>query len=287
VTINALQIGGSGVVVIEHGAGVNGFIQENAVDCNGITKTALQGIYGATGGFFALGAYAAGTVTDCSAAVGATGGFIQSATITPQTTGGAGTYTAICRSDPSGTQDTMNNYLTGQTTTNLTCGATASGNAGVLAAVKATANSIGFVDLGFAEGLPSSAVATCPNAGVACFGIAQVSSFDTILLGHPATTTAATATANGYVNTGASTAPLHAFIKTALGKLATVNPLTNTGFTNVYPDASGSLARVFFYVTNGAPTPVEENFLSFMTQPSATSYFDAQGYFSFYEYTTA
>ena len=79
-------------------------------------------------------------------------------------------------------------------------------------------------------------------------------------------------------------------IKSALKGLSEVNPLTNSGAVDSFPDTSApgtGLARTFYYVTNGSPTTLEQTFLSFITSPNAESYFSSNGYFSVYDYTGA
>jgi len=199
---------------------------------------------------------------------------------------------------------------------------TGSGNAGVLSVTQAckftdkitpannVAGCVGFFDLGFAEGAVTGA--TCQTgwtASTPCgVSIPELSSpadsttaktADTI--NAPSTTAqnqfipgitggACPATVDGIAVASCTTSGLHAFIKSALKSEANVNPVTLTGATSVYPDTTAptnSLARTFYYVTNGAPTATENQWISFMTSYNAEPYFTAQGFFSQYDFTAA
>jgi phosphate transport system substrate-binding protein len=254
------EIGGSGVVVIENGLGAGGFITDLTAPtpnvCQVISKAALALIYGTTDttGYFTI---PAGT---CAAGIAST------ATVgVPAATPGA--IQTVSRSDlPSGTEDTMSGYI-GIADTNGFAGLQVVGNPGVLAQVQKVpgannpGGSLGFVDYGFASGT-AVGLTTGDADGVA---IAQVY-----------TTTAPTAPFTLAIASGTSASAVGTAILTGLKDVA-----SNTNF---YPDTAGSLVRTFYYVTNGNPTPTEQDFLNFMTNPSAESYFTSQGYYPIYSF---
>jgi ABC-type phosphate transport system substrate-binding protein len=358
VTLNAVQVGGSGVVVISSTTALKGsYLTDGSSQCVQISKAALLAMYTDGAFYIATGA--------CSGLVGgAESGMLEAAcvvtTATSTATGCAtaapttatGPYQAVSRSDSSGTADTFAGYLGIATTNNPAYGYPlyasdgANGNPGVLTAVQTctgtvttpaipagTIGCIGFVDLGFAEG--NAAGVACAATSTPCkVSIAEITSNegatadavqlggagvtgnqfvnDLALQGPTLTCTAANQDGAFYASgatlpagctaaaiaAGTSTAGLHNFIKTALISASHTNPLTGTDINSatglaypaVYPDASASgtgLVKVFFEVTNGPPSPVEEQWISFITSPNAQNYFDQNGFFSFYEYTAA
>jgi len=276
VTISPTLIGGSGIVVVENGAGTGGMLQDATPNvCTGITLAALKEIY--TLGTFSIAAGACAAAGPTFSTLDFTGAQITAGT----------TYTAVSRSDNSGTEDTFTAYvgLPNQAANPAgLAGIQQPGNAGVLTYVKGHASTIGFADIGFAEGKASGV--TCPSAGNACgVGLPQV--FSTA----PATVPlAATGSTYGFVNSGTSTAGVEGAIKAALKSLANVNPLTNAGATASFPDTAApgtGLARTFYYVTNGPATPIESEFLHFITTTGAESYYTSNGYFSVYDFSGA
>ena len=89
---------------------------------------------------------------------------------------------------------------------------------------------------------------------------------------------------------GGSTTNLHNLILTSLKKAAFVNPLTLAGQVPLYPDTAAAgtgLARTFYFVTNGAPTLTEEQFISYATNYNQEAAYTSNGYFSQYDMTSA
>jgi phosphate transport system substrate-binding protein len=272
VNLVATQIGGSGIVVITNGLGAGKFLTDGANVCNGIDQAALAKIFNAAlvgnTGFFTIG------VGACAA--GAPDfGILDAANVAYAASGAAGAIQAVSRSDlPSGTEDTFSSYIgTGSSAPAAGfAGLQVSGNPGVLTQVQkapGAANpggSIAFVDLGFAEGA-ASGITCATTSGFAC-GVAIPQVFTNL----PAAAVAFTLNAAS----GASTATIHAAVLAGL-----VNAQKSV---DSFPDATGTLVRTFYYVTNGNPTPTEQDFINFMTSPNAEAYFTAQGYYPIYSY---
>ena len=224
---------------------------------------------------------------------------------------------AVSRVDlPSGTEDTFSSYIgTGSSAPAAGYdGFQAVGNPGVLAQVQKApgtnnpGGSIGFVDLGFAEGAATGTSCTTAS-GTACgVFIPEIESTaaaatpyaqgctaaSTALAPAGAGATTVAGAANCFAGVGQSTGNLHSFVKAALLNYATINPtqVANPTFApgqTEFPDSGGSLARSFYYVTNGTPTPLEQEFLTYMTSPSATvqAFFHNNGYFTVYDFTGA
>ncbi|HUI01112.1 MAG TPA: substrate-binding domain-containing protein [Nitrososphaerales archaeon] len=307
VTINPTLLGGSGVVVIMNGDPANGgFLTDGVNPCVGITRAALKQIFSqATFGINA-NACAGPTYTLDVGGVAA-----------------AGTGIPVSRADNSGTQDQFASYtgLAKQSVGGNYPGTTEQGNPGVLNYVNThgmtgtSIGSIGFVDLGFAEGAASGAVCPAGHASSTTCGVAmpQVdtaapAAFNLV----DAAVAAPAAGSNGYVASGTATkdlplvanvptptaptaaeintANIHNLILSALKKAAFVNPLTLAGQVAQYPDSASpgtGLARTFYYVTNGPPTPVEEQFISYATNYNQESAYTNNGYFSQYDMTSA
>jgi len=156
--------------------------------------------------------------------------------------------TVVQRAESSGTEDTFADYigLKGKLddavagTAVVTVLAHETGNAGVLARVKSTTNSIGFVDFGFAV---ESDLANVEILGVVDGGL---------------TTT--------FVNVGNSTTTLKGEIE---------DELTNEEGTSY---AKG-LTRPLNYITKGAPSAVEQDFIAFAKNLDQQTYFEQCGYF--------
>jgi ABC-type phosphate transport system substrate-binding protein len=232
---------------------------------DGITLAALQALYTAPGG--QVGAVTCGTADGNATIVGFAAGT---------------TYTAVSRSDlPSGTEDTACSYLNnGATVCSSTSnnavalpGVTAVGNPGVLAYVQAHASTIGFVDIGFAEG-----AATTPGSTTAA-GV-------TILepnTANVATTKVSACTASGsfecFAAPSGTTASLDSFIKASLGTSG------GTTTTPVYPDvtAGTGLTRTFWMVTAGPATADAQEFITFMQSPANQGFWTNAGYYSIYQ----
>jgi len=278
--------------VIENGPAAGGFLQDATPNtCFGVSQAALYEIFntlstGQTGAFKIMGAACGGAagVLDYPASNGV------NPSITFVAPGTAGSYQPVSRLDlPSGTEDTFSGYIgTGSSApASGFAGIQVTGNLGVLAKVQSTANTIGFVDIGFAEG-KAAGVTGKTAAGDACgVAVAEVET-DSVTTFPYATAQCTSTTANCYAATGTTLAGLDSLVKSALANYATINPLTTANpSTNVYPDSGGSLARSFYYVTNGTPTPVEQEFLNFMTSPNAESYFTNNGYYPVYAFSTA
>ncbi len=260
--LTANEVGGSGVVVIMNlGAG-------NL--CTGITKAALIELYSTT--TYAIPACVAGKT-------------IISATANANSTAlvaGAG-LTGVSRSDlPSGTEDTFCGLVgtpTCETTSNNAValpGVTAVGNPGVLAYVQSHTGTIGFVDLGFAEGTTQTA------QGVT---IAQVYSVADTTTDVP---TACTTTAqNCYALPSATTAGLHSYIDDTLSDKSVVYTGCNGCYYPDYAAAAGvtGLTRTFWMVTKGPADAEAQQFITFMQSPANQGYWNSQGYFSIYQIT--
>jgi flagellin-like protein len=329
---NPTLIGGSAVVVIENGPSGNGLLQDGSAvpnECQGITRAALDTIFEISGKFgIDAGACAAAgptwntldeavalpgpSATICAASAQVIALGPQATLSVPACTGAPADtgpiYSAYSRSDNSGTQDQFASFtgLPKQSASGNYPGFTAVGNPGVLAAVQGNSKSIGFVDLGFAEGLPAGSV--CPSGtggttGNLCGvsmpmvmtkspGAAPIKASAQSLTSGVAYTEggAATTTYDGYVPISTSSANVHNAIIAALKSAYFVNPLTGQGSKAYFPDilASGTgLARTFYYVTNGTPTPIEQEWLSFITNFNQEYAFTNNGYFSQYDITSA
>jgi len=303
VTINPTLIGGSGIVFITNTVGGHGaFISDPTPSaCNEFSSRAIFEMYNEPNGQFAINAGACATgILDASGVVACGVGL--------------NCFQTYGRGDNSGTQDTVTGWLTGSTVSVYpyanSVGET--GNAGLLSAVQACkavasvgtfSGCVGFVDIGFAKGAPAGV--TCPSgwaAGETC-GVAlpEATSFDATvatLAGTPAATVTVspvptatcTTTSDCFLAAGSSTSALESLIEGALSNYANINPTqTANPTTNVYPDSGGSLARSFYYVTNGTPTPLEQEFLNYMTSPSTTTqaFFTNNGYYSVYQFSKA
>jgi phosphate transport system substrate-binding protein len=287
VTVNPTLIGGSAVVVIENGgstgAGTTGFLLDGANVCLGITAAALKAIY--TLGTISI------TAGGCAAASP------TFSTLDAGSVVAGATYTAVSRSDNSGTQDQFSSFtgLTKQSAGGNLPGVTQSGNPGVLNYVNTHTGTIGFVDLGFAEGAASGAVCPAGHVAVTTCGVAipQTDGKSPTALPVSAGTGSAITSGNGYVSNDAanwSTAKLESLVKTALKTAATTNPLTLAGQIPTFPDSQSpgtGLARTFYLVTNGVPNTNEQRFITFITNFNAETYFTSNGYYSQYDFTAA
>ena len=227
---------------------------------------------------------------------------------------GVGPFVSVSRSDFGGTEDTACGYLKGVQGLSYTSGSgicgkslnVGSGNLGVLQTTQTCASSltspspvgcIGFFDFGFAEGKSPQAAATCSSAagGKPCnIFIAEVStggpsSTITTTLDPLQEVTASGATSSSsYAFTGDKVSNIDTFIKSALKTAATQNPQTlqysqASSLQIFFPDpaassASNPLDRTFYYVTNGTPTSAEQDWISFMTNYNAESYWLGAGY---------
>lgn len=319
VTVNAVLIGGSVVVPIENGAGANGLLQDaTPLECLGVSQNALSAI-------FQLGSF--GILAGACANAAPTWQILQSSTPTenasPSTTictstanalntytlsdGTAFTfpacaaqpppYTAVSRSDNSGTQDQMASFLAGhpakQSSGGNWAGVTQQGNAGVLNYVNSHSGTIGFADLGFAEGAATGSICPSPHPTQTTCGVGMPQAFTTnkaAAVTASAAPAVMTSSAQGYVAKGGSTTAAEALSKAALKSAGSVNPLTLAGQVSVYPDAKApgtGLARTFYYVTNGTPTPLESQWLSFITNFNQEYAYTNNGYYSQYDFTQA
>ncbi|MDA4123595.1 MAG: hypothetical protein OK456_10490 [Thaumarchaeota archaeon] len=321
VTINPTLIGGSVVVPIENGAGANGMLTDATPnECLGISQDSLSAIYQI--GSFGIDAGACATTTPnfstLLASTGATGEDSSPSTTICTSTAAAGTYTladgaavafsacatqpppytAVSRSDNSGTQDQMATFLNQhpakQATSGNWAGLTESGNPGVLNYVNTHTGTIGFVDLGFAEGAASGSVCPGTHTPQTTCGVGMPQAFTSAKGGYPVGLTAAPVTmttgAQGYIKNGGSTVAAETLSKAALKLAALVDPLTLTGLAASYPDThapSTGLARCFYLVTNGTPTVPEEQFLSYVTSYNQEAAFSSNGYYSQYDITSA
>jgi len=324
VTINPTLIGGSAVTVIESGPGTGGFLWDGTNACQGITKAALASIF-SLGTFGIMGSAVTKpcdpaanfqtldqpttgvspitSTTICSTVTSATTSItLNSKTVNFPACGAGDVYpiSAVSRADNSGTEDQFVSYvgapLQKQSAGGNFPGVTEQGNPGVLNYVNTHANSIGFVDLGFAEGAASGAVCSAGHAtSTTCantqpLSMPQVDTATPTALPFNAAAAAPAAGTNGYVATGGNTANIHSLILAALKSAAFVNPLTLAGQKAFYPDTAASgtgLARTFYLVTNGTPTIPEEQFLSYATNYNQEAAYTSNGYFSQYDMTSA
>ncbi len=318
VNLVATNIGGSGVVAIEHGPATGGFLDDgSATDiCYGLTSAAAEAIW--TDGAFYI---ANGGCSDASPIYGVLQATYvcneNTAAVVTATLGegsgctGAATtaysvkYTAVSRSDiPSGTQETFGAWAGFSSSAQDTSqfggaglGTTATGNPGVLSAVETTTDTIGFVDIGFAEqqtllttpstlAIPAMYTSTTPYSGST-----QGDSTAPATLGTGAgqatpvacssATVPATPTSVGiycYAAESSSTKNIDTTIKNALSGAGPEFPDNNAG--------TNQLSRTFWYVTNGEPTPVEQDWINFIINPGSSTYFTNQGYYSVYQYKT-
>jgi hypothetical protein len=200
-----------------------------------------------------------------------------------------------------------------------------SGNLGVLQSTQSCSSSatgvanllgcVGFFDFGFAEGKSAQAAATCASAAGShpCnVFVAEVSTNDGVTSGEtsPGLDTLQEVTASGATSTssyallvgsasanGDAMGNIDTFIKSALKTASTQNPQTlqysqASNLQTFFPDpaastASNPLDRTFYYVTNGPATSAEQDWISFMTNYNAESYWLGAGYYSQYDFTSA
>jgi phosphate transport system substrate-binding protein len=293
VNLVATNIGGSGVVVIENTPIVDG----TPDTCYGVTSGAMALIY--TYGTFYLSATACGAATH---------GYLTTAGVfAAAQTGGAGPYVAVSRSDiPSGTQETFGAWMGFSSTQQdesqfgsaTATGLTEVGNPGVLATVENTANTIGFVDVGFAEQqtLLKAAVfipALTTTAGQPSASSVVATSDATTTINTPVDCATGTATAtSGTVPTSPTSDPLNCYALKgeSTSKIDTTIKNALSGAGPNFPDntaaAADQLARTFWLVTNGPATAPEQDFINFLTNPGSSTFFTNQGYYSVYQYKT-
>jgi phosphate transport system substrate-binding protein len=317
VNLQAFQIGGSGVVPITTStadgkaiAGADPLEATFPVDaggnaCEEISAAAFVAMYSAAGGQFSIDGAApcAGPAHTLQAsAIGVAAAYAAGVNSAP--------YQTMSRGDNSGTADTFAGWLgVSPSTYPLLNSLPETGNPGLLSAVQkcsvsGVAGCVGYVDLGFAEGAPAGL--SCGSgwkASTPCgVAIPQTSSVDPPP-GPAATCTSAALTpsttggsdscyAVGNISgtAGTTTVGLHTTIGNALKAFSNMDVYTNSGYTVNFPDQSAKstgLVKVFFYVTNGTPTPVEQEWLNFMLSPNAQPYFDANGFFAWVEYAAA
>jgi ABC-type phosphate transport system substrate-binding protein len=320
VNLQAFQIGGSGVVPImtstATGAAISGtaplttgFITDGTPNtCEDVSAAAFTAMY--TDGEFWL------STTSCTSGAGGIHTLSAAnvyASATAAGTGAIGPYLTISRADNSGTADTWAGWLgVSPSTYPLLASAGATGNPGLLTAVQDCGKSgtlttgsfptglvgcVGYVDLGFAEGAVSGL--SCGSgwtASTPCgVSIPQTSSNDGTGIDALAecTTSAPSAssdTGSCYAPFGVTTSGLHTAILNALKLFSNANPYLNSGYTVQYPDTSAKstgLVKVFYYVTNGTPTPTEQTFINFMLSPNAQPFFNDNGYFAWVQYAAA
>lgn len=296
----------------------NNFITDGVNKCYEVSQAAAIAMY--TDGSFYLASGTGAVASSCAGNQLGSGGVFPTAAAATAYLGAdtaqvvTGPYLSVSRSDNSGTADTFAGWLGKTSTYPLLQSEGALGNPGLLATVQTAedngagsiltaqttnvAGLIGYVDLGFAEGaVAGTACQTGWTAGTPCNVSIPEASTDQLAAGPPATTfdpllacTAATAAANCYVAVGTSDSNLHNFILNALKAFSNANPYMNNGYTVSYPDAnspSTGLVKVFYYVTNGTPTPIEQDFISFMLNPNAQAYFNDNGYFAWVQYAAA
>lgn len=200
--LQSYQIGGSGVV----------FIVPSTTANNVIAKADLATLYDATAGT---------TLTTAGTTI--TGADIA-----------GGVFT---RAESSGTKDTASKYLfnSDSTIANAVEVTGKTGNSGMLEAVKATPNSIGYVDYGFAFDANGNAVS----------GIKAVSIVD-----------------------GVTYVP---------SKTSILNGLKGKTDATGYP---ANLVRPLVYITNGEPSSVVKDYITYCQSPGAQADFEAAGMFA-------
>jgi phosphate transport system substrate-binding protein len=267
----ANEVGGSGVVFISNIPTASSTTCTGAV--NGITLNALEELYK-----LGTGTPQCGTGATLTLVIGFAAG--------------AG-VTGVSRSDlPSGTEDTACSYLNTNATQQpcasasnnavALAGAGAVGNAGVLAYVVGHTGTIGFVDLGFAEG-----AATTPGSTTAQSGILQV--FSNVSNESDIVDCATGAKAqNCFAVKGESTSNLHAFIQKGLSQTAGTSSsptFPDVGLSTTTGLGSTGLTRTFWMVTKGPATAESQQFITFMQSPANVGYWHSAGYFSVYDIT--
>jgi phosphate transport system substrate-binding protein len=156
---------------------------------------------------------------------------------------------AFQRADASGTEDTFTDWLKNDTFDSDIEGKV--GNAGVLAAVKDTPNSMGFVDYGFAADGASV-------TGVQILGIGDDGRSGRI---YNATDITSDNLKDALKDEDDSKYP--------------------TG--KVGPNSIPGLTRPLNYMTGSEPTPMVQNFIYFAQSPGAIPYFTECGYFAYTE----
>jgi phosphate transport system substrate-binding protein len=241
--LNTYQIGGSAVVVI-----VN---KDSAM--GNITAKALQT------------AYATATSGKASFTIGADGNV---------TSVGAGTeYTLYQRSEGSGTEETFaewvgdvkddptHNFKTAKSIDSSSAvGAT--GNAGVLSAVaagSATANTLGFVDYGYATSGDKA-------NGVNIVGISS-------------------STTESVANVPSVTAMVPNAASSSTLKTQILNSLKGTAKFPLDTTSTGKeLSRPLNYITNGEPNSVVKNFINYARSPESKATINEVGMFSIVEF---
>jgi len=171
---------------------------------------------------------------------------------------GTGTpYTLFQRAEGSGTEETFAEWLGDPYKSPKNVDASKApgktGNAGVLAAVKSTDDSIGFVDYGFA-------VAADKADGVQIVGMSSSDG------------TSYTAS----IGAGASASTL---------KKQILNSLKGTAKFPLDTDADGKeLSRPLNYITSGSPNSVVKNYIEFAQSPGAKDLINDAGMFSIVEF---
>jgi len=172
-----------------------------------------------------------------------------------------GPTTLFQRAEGSGTEETFAEWLGGdyKTAKNVDASKAAgkTGNAGVLAAVKSTADSIGFVDYGFA-------VAADKADGVQIVGLSSAATHndDTVYTAS--------------IGAGESASTLKTQIKNSLKGTAKFPLDTVTG--------DKELSRPLNYITSGSPNSVVKNYIEFAQSPGAKDLINDAGMFSIIEF---
>jgi|WetSurMetagenome_2_1015567.scaffolds.fasta_scaffold23490_3 phosphate transport system substrate-binding protein len=229
--LTPIQIGGSGVVVITNSA-----TPAITSTVGNITRSALFMLY--------------------------TNGTTTGADFT-------GTPVAYQRAESSGTEETFAKWITKGSASQLssldtTSAKTASGNAGILAAVQNNAGAIGFVDIGYAYDSNGNVV-----SGIKILGVQED-------LVSATTVTAAAETI------GISTSPNSAYSPKKANVLAGTKDLLNgkSQNTNTNTNYPQGLCRGLYYITNGAVPSTVQNFITFSQGNGANDAIHAAGVFS-------
>ncbi len=276
--IQAVEVGGTALVFISNfGATSTGVCAGDLVVA--ITQAALQDLYNPS----VANGYGSPTCTEYRA----TGDYAITAF-----TAGAGSNSplgptniaAVSRADlPAGTEDMACSYMEdvcAATTNNVVTlpGLTETGDPGVLSEVQDHEYTIGFTDIGFAEG---SSVTPGETTAAGVTVLAMQSNGDTTLEPDACTTYAST-TLDGedcYALPGATTHSLNAFI---VASLSNISPSSTNA---VYPDATSGtgLTRTFWMVTAGSPTAQEQPFLTYIRSPGSETFWTENGFYSLYQ----
>ena len=270
--LQAFEVGGTAVVVISNGLAD---AAPTPNPCYVLTLGALQKIF--TYGTFYVTPNACEFDNTLTAS-----GIINTPTLAKQNN--AGPYIAVSRSDlPSEAEDIFCSYLGATICSSVTNnqvtlpGHAAAGDSGVLSYVQSNNKTIGFVDLGYAEGLTSGRETA---QKVTINELNSTSAADTSPM-TPAAPCASSGAFNCYALSGSTTTSLHNYVNESLsGTLGGI----------MYPDVQISdgvngLTTTFWFVTAGPPTVQAQEFINYVQSPSRATVWNSFGFFSLYQLT--